>query len=428
MTEARSFYGWRLLTALAAVVAVNLGVTFVGAAVINAPMAKDLQLSRGTLGLGTTVYILVNGLASPLAARIINALGVRLTLCVGSAFTALGALLLATWVNQGWQFVTAYGLLLGLGCAFGALIPAQTCATEWFERRRVLALALVLTGSGLGGSISAPLMTRIIAMADGDWRAGWYFVLAAGLSAGLVALFFVRNRPSDCGQVPDGGGASAKLSRASDHTAGATSSVYRTRERWSVREAVRTPALWLISLAAVGESASSTAALAHAVPHLRDLGHTAAAAAAAMGLFSISTIAGKLSIGLLCDRIEPRNAWSLCITMMGVAIWLATQAHGAPAMFLFTGMLGFGSGAALTCWHATVANYYGPGAFASILGAQMPFSNAVSAAAPFLVGLAYDAQGTYTPAFFVVAAFTVIAAIMLLGASAPSHQPGGDRR
>jgi MFS transporter, OFA family, oxalate/formate antiporter len=422
MTDARSFYGWKLLIALATIVAVNLGVSFVGAGVINAPMARDLHLSRGTLGLGSTAFILVNGLMSPVSARVINALGVRLTLCIGCTCTALGALLLATWVSQGWQFVTAYGLLLGMGCAFGSLIPAQTCATVWFERRRVLALALVLTGSGLGGSISAPLMTRIIAIADGNWRAGWYFVLAAGLSAALVALLFVRNRPGDRGELPDGGAEVVKLDRAGGRIASRISSVYRTRELWSVRQAVRTPALWLISLAAIGESASSTAALAHAVPHLRELGHSAAAAAAAMSLFSICTIAGKLSIGFLCDRLEPRNAWSACIMMMALAIWVATRADSAAAMFLFTGLLGFGSGAALTCWHATVANYYGPGAFASILGAQMPFSNAFSAAAPFLVGLAYDAQGTYSPAFYVVAAFTLVSAIMLLGASAPHRK------
>jgi cyanate permease len=90
-------------------------------------------------------------------------------------------------------------------------------------------------------------------------------------------------------------------------------------------------------------------------------------------------------------------------------------------MFLFTGLLGFGAGAALVCWHATVANYYGPAAFASILGAQMPFSNAVSAAAPFLVGLVYDLRGSYTPAFYAVAAFAAVTAVLLLTAVPPRH-------
>jgi len=315
----QGFYGWKLLLALSSIVAVNLGVTFVGASVINASMA---------------------------------------------------------------------------------------------------------VGSGVGGLLSAPLMARIIVWMQGDWRAAWYFVLAAGLSAALVAILFVKNRPGDAGQQVDGDTVGVRERGAAEPSAAPLEPTRGTRERWTIREAVKTPALWFISLAAVGESASSTAALAHAVPHLRDLGHSAESAAAAMSVFAVCTIVGKLSVGFMCDRLEPRNAWSACILMMSVAICVATRAHSAGAMYLFTGMLGFGSGGALTCWHATVANYFGPAAFASILGAQMPFSNAVSAAAPFLVGIVYDLHGSYTPAFFAVAGFSAFAALMLLVTSAPTHGGG----
>ncbi|WP_129774589.1 MFS transporter [Peristeroidobacter soli] len=421
MADAGKFFGWKLLAALSAIVSVNLGVAYVGASVINAPMARELGLSRGTLGLGSTVFVLSVGLGAPLVARVINSLGARLSLCIGSLFVAFGSILLASWVTQGWQYVVAYGLMLGLGCAFGALIPAQTCASAWFERRRALALALVLTGSGIGGLLFAPLLTRVIALADGNWRAAWYVVLVAALAAAAIALLVVKNRPADLGQQPDG--AKAQAIQGGEQATGFVSTVYRTRERWTVRDAMRTPAFWLIGVAAVGESVPSVAAIAHAVPHLRDLGHSAEATAAALGLFAMCTIAGKLSVGFFCDRIEPRYAWSVSIVMMGLAVFVATHAQSAAAMYLFTGLLGFGSGAALTCWHSTVANYFGPTAFASILGALMPFSNAVAAASPFLVGLLYDRQGTYTMAFYAVSAVSIISALMLLAAVPPRQSP-----
>jgi MFS family permease len=418
----KGFYGWRVLGALAFIVSVNLGVTVVGAVVINAPMMRDLHLSRGTLGLGSTMFVICNGLGSPLAARVVNTWGTRVSLLMGSLLVAFGALLLASCVSQGWQYVLAYGVLLGLGCSFGALIPAQSCAAAWFERRRVLALSLVLTGSGVGSLVSAPLMTRIIAMAGGDWRAAWYFVLIAALSAAVVAMALVKNRPSDWGQLPDGAIAAASEAGSVSTPLSAVFSAYRTDERWTVREAARTPALWLISLAAIGESGSATAALAHAVPHLRDLGHSAEAAAVAMSVFAATSVAGKLSIGLLGDRINPRNAWSAFIIMMGVSVWVAIWASSTGTMFLFTGLLGFGTGASLACWHATVANYFGPAAFASILGAQMPFTCAVSAVAPYFVGVVYDSHGSYAPAFYAVGGFCVFSAIMLLAAAPPRRR------
>jgi cyanate permease len=407
MIQNRPFYGWKLLVVLAVIAAVNQGVTYVGGAVINAPMAKDLGLSRGTLGLGSTVFLLCLGLAAPLVARVVNSFGARATLCVGSLLVAVGSLLLATCASRGWHFVVCYGFLLGTGDGFGAMIPAQSCAALWFERRRAMAFALVLVGAGLGGSIGAPLITRVIADAHGNWRAGWFCISAGALMAALVSLLFVKNRPEEVGQVADLGTQPAR------EMSGSHSAIYRTRDHWTVKEAVQTPAFWLLTLAAVGESVSGTAAVAHAVPHLRDLGHTAAAAGSALGFFAICSIAGKLIVGFLCDRLDPRIAWAFSILVIGSGMFIANRAGREGAMYIFTGMVGLGSGAALTCWHATVANYFGPTSFPSILSAQLPISNTIAAASPFLVGMVYDVRGTYTPAFSALAAFSVLTAILL---------------
>jgi cyanate permease len=232
-----------------------------------------------------------------------------------------------------------------------------------------------------------------------------------------VSILFVKNRPEEVEQVADGG--AKQGNEISGDVASRPSGIYRTRDHWTVREAARTPAFWLLTLASVGESVPGTAAIAHAVPHLRDLGHTAAAAGSAIGAFSVCSIAGSLIIGFLCDRMDPRIAWAVCILMIGSAVLIATRAGSDAAMYLFTGMLGFGSGAALTCWHATVANYFGPTSFPSILCAQMPVSTTLAAASPFLVGIVYDARGSYTPAFFVLAGFSVLTAVLLFFASPP---------
>src|ERR1700753_2680700 len=108
MVQDRPFYGWWLLAALAFIVSVNQGATYVGAAVISAPMAKDLGLNRGTLGLGSTVFLLCLGLAAPLVGGMVNAFGARVTLYVGSLLVALGAFLLAACATRGWQFVLFY--------------------------------------------------------------------------------------------------------------------------------------------------------------------------------------------------------------------------------------------------------------------------------------------------------------------------------
>jgi len=420
MVQNRPFYGWKLLAALAAIVSVNQGVTYVGAAVITAPMAKALGMSRGTLGLGSTVFLLSLGLTAPLVARMVNSFGSRATLCVGSLLIALGSLLLATCATSGWHFVIFYGFLLGTGDVFGGMVAAQSCTSLWFEKRRAMAFALVLVGAGLGGSIAAPLFTRVIAAAHGNWRMGWLCIFAAALMAALVTILFVKDHPEDLGQFADGD--REPVSKKCDYDSSRRARIYRSRDHWTAKEAVHTSAFWLLTLAAVGESVPGTAVIAHAVPHLRDLGHSAAEAASALAFFAVCSIIGKLIVGFLCDRMDPRIAWAISILIIGFGVFFATRAATGSAMYLFTGMVGLGSGAALTCWHATVANYFGPASFPSILCAQLPISNTIAAVSPFLVGMVYDARGSYTPAFIVLAAFSVLTALLLFFANPPTRK------
>src|SRR5690606_19279523 len=100
--------------------------------------------------------------------------------------------------------IAVYGGVVALGSGLGALIPAQSCVANWFVKRRSFGLAIVLAGSGVAGSIAAPLINQAIAWNGGDWRGGWYCVFAAACVSGALALWLVRDRPADMGQRPDG--------------------------------------------------------------------------------------------------------------------------------------------------------------------------------------------------------------------------------
>jgi MFS family permease len=83
MTKA-SFYGWKLLAAFWFIYLVNLGFPTYGQSVINAYMAKDLHLDRAMLGLAFSIYMAMVGLPGPAVAAIVNKIGVRFTLLIGS--------------------------------------------------------------------------------------------------------------------------------------------------------------------------------------------------------------------------------------------------------------------------------------------------------------------------------------------------------
>ena len=415
MTPRPTFYGWFLLIVLAAIVGINFGFCFTGASVTNSSMAAEMGLSRSMLGLGFTAFVLMVGCSAPVSAKLVGRYGPRKTLAIGSLLVAVGAILLTMVVDSGWSYVAVYGGVVALGSGLGALIPAQACVTNWFVKRRSFGLAVVLAGSGVAGSIAAPLINQAIAWNGGDWRGGWYCVCIAAFVSGCLALLFVRDRPQDVGQQPDGEMVAVEVIDAQ--------ATIRAPDRvWTMSQAMRTPAYWLIGLAAVGETVPSSSVLAHGVPHLIDLGHRPEVAAGAISIFALSSVAGKLGAGYLCDRFDSRYMWALFILVLSAAVVMANLARDLKMMAVFAILLGLGAGGSLTCWHSTVAHYFGPRAFAKILGSQMPFTNAFAALGPFLTGVAYDRFGTYQSAFFVMAVMgAVLACLVLIAPPAEKH-------
>ena len=209
------FYGWTLLGILWVVLFINLAFPAFGSSVINTYMAADLHLDRAMLGLSYSIYLMMSGLPAPLVALCVNRKGIRFTMLLGGALVTVGSLLMAFVVSSGVGAVVCFGLIVGAGVATGGPLPTQTSVTRWFVRRRALALAILLSGGGIGGFVAAPLLDRVIRLAGGNWRAGW--LLIAGLSAvvAVVIAVFVKESPKDFGQSPDGDLAEANASSGS---------------------------------------------------------------------------------------------------------------------------------------------------------------------------------------------------------------------
>ena len=161
-------------------------------------------MSRGTFGFASTLLNLFVGIPSTLVAISIVRLGIRSTYLIGSAFVCAGSLFLAFATTKPWQFLLGFGVINGIGVCFGDIIPGSTAAARWFERYRGRAVGLVLSGSGVCGFFMAGQIDKLLRAHDGNWRLGWEIVAAGAVLAGIIALLFVKERPEDLGQLPDG--------------------------------------------------------------------------------------------------------------------------------------------------------------------------------------------------------------------------------
>jgi len=417
----RNFYGWKLLAVLWSIVLINLAFPIYGSSVINAVMMSDLNLDRRTLGFVFSLYTVMSGLPGPLVAVCVDRFGIRCTLILGSLLVALGSVLMATVVSTGLHAALAFGILVGIGVATGGVIAAQAGLARWFFRRRALALALISTASGVGGFIAAPLLNRIISSANGNWRMGWWFMAGLSCVAALIALAFVKEKPADLGQLPDGGetdtqgkgGAGARPRRGAVHL---------TTEDWSYREVIAGRFFWLMMFSQLCMSCGYTVYLSHGVVHLQDLGHSRDAGSWAISMIALSSLLSKALIGALGDRVDPRYLWSVFVGVFGLGQLFAVHAGTPMLMLAVSACLGIGFGGGVVCLSAVLSNYYGTKVFAALAGLAIAINTTLSSITPSIAGWLYDRGHGYQGVFYTLAVWSVAGAVTLFVIRPPARK------
>jgi len=408
----QTFYGWRLLSVLWIVVFVNLAFPIYGSSVVNPVMRDALNLDRGTLGFIFSLFTIMSGLPGPLVAICVNRFGVRFTLILGSLLVVAGSILMATVVSRGWQAVIAFGIIIAVGVGAGGIIAAQAGLANWFFRRRALALAILSSATAVGGFLAPVLLDQIIESASGNWRMAWWFVAGISFIAGIVALAFVKEKPEDLGQLPDGGapGIQKDKNKSVRQWWGA---VHITTEKWSYREAITGSAFWLLMVSQMGMSFGYTVFIAHGKLHLQDLGHSSNAAAWAISMMALAGLVAKGICGALGDRIDPRYLWAAFVGIFGVGQLLLVQAGTPALMFAVSACVGLGFGGGVVCLAAVISNYFGTKAFASLAGLAIAVNTAMGSITPSLAGWLYDNGHGYQGVFYTIAVWCAIGSIIL---------------
>jgi MFS family permease len=412
MTRQSNFYGWKLLAAYWIILFANFGFPLYGASVVNTDMAEALRWDRTQLGLAYSIYQLMIGVPAPLISILIARKGARFTTAIGCCIVVAGALLMSSVVHTAWQTCIFYSFLMGLGAMTGGILVGQTAVNRWFARFKGLAITIVHTGITFGGFVAAKLLDRVIRGTGGNWRAGWWLMAALSAVAAFLAIAFVRERPADLGQFPDG--ATAEEAAAFSVHAETAARVHKTNEEWTLSDALRTPAIWLILVSLLGFSAGYPVFLAHGNAHLRDLGYTPAQAASSFSIMVLSSLFGTLFFAAVSDLIEPRLVWAVASVFFASGLLLALKAAGPFGLYLYAIIMGSSYGICFSAMMVLPANYYGLKGYPAVISLMMVVGTVTAASGATLAGVIFDHFRTYSPIFYASAALSVLAAVVLL--------------
>ncbi len=349
---------------------------------------------------GFTIFWVMMGVASPLFGRILDKHGARRAITLGAIVMGLGFVFVSL-MNSLVLFYLGY-VLVGAGAAGIGPVPSSAIVSNWFRRKRGTAVGITSAGIGAGGVVMAPIVGYVLEAFD--WRTA-YFAMAVIIWVAIIplALILVRTRPADMGLYPDG----AKGVEAG-HGDGNTGMAWG----FSLRRAAVTLPFWLIAVSYLLGNFSSMGGLQAQVPNLNDIGFPTATAAAALGAIGFGSGVGKVFFGWLCDRMQPRLASAIGLSLQCAAVLILLQVRSDSSMALvwaYSLLMGFGAGSWLPTMSLLVSRSFGLAFYGSVFGVINLAQSIGTATGPLVAGMMYDSMGTYRWAFMLFAALYGIA-------------------
>jgi MFS family permease len=410
----RAFYGWWIVLAGTVILFVSSGIGFYGHGVILDPLRTLHGWSKGTISSAVTLYFFTSGIMGLMIGRRIDRYGPKWVLLMGAVIIGTGFVLLSL-IRTVWQLYATY-FIMALGFSCTSLIPVNTLITNWFIRKRGFAMSLTNTGLSAGGIVMVPLASYIIS----HWGLAVALpVLGSVYCAVVVAITsFVRQRPSDLDQFPDGEPSAPKI--AGKHSARLN---YSDQMRvWSRSRALRTVPFWSIVIAFMLALTGQIAFLVHQVSFLGQyLG--VSGAAAAVSITAGASIVGRLWLGTCVDRLDKRRVIMVCFMIQGAAVMLLAHFHHVVVLYLGTLAFGLTMGNIIMMQSLITAECFGLVSFATVSGLAGVFTMSGAAFGPTIAGLIFDAAQSYRLSFTIFAAMSAFAILVICFAK----PPGTDR-
>jgi predicted MFS family arabinose efflux permease len=278
--------------------------------------------------------------------------------------------------------------LLGLFANGTAQFAYARTVLSWFHKRRGLALAVVLTGSGVG-SILIPPLTQWTIQHHG-WRSAYLMLGGIALLGLPLTALLVRNRPDAV--VLD------------DHSAIPST---------TVAAALRSGPFWILAFITMLSAFSENGLVTNLAAILTEHGVAAQTAAFALSVRGGAGIAGRLCIGFLIDRFSPQRIQTFVLLLSAVGALVLAFAHTFPAVMIGAAVLGIGLGSETDVLPYLLAHYFGRKHFSVLYGLSWTAYAIGGGTGPIAIGHWYDRAGFYEPRFIVYLAGVAFAAVAM---------------
>ena len=388
------FYGWRMVAAGCVMRMLGGGFHLYGFTIFFLPITNELGLSRAATSLVFSLARAEGAIEGPLAGYIIDRYGPRPMMLAGIILSGLGYMLLAT-VHSYAAFLIVYLGVISLSFSAGFMHSPMVLANSWFIRRRAMAMTLISSAIGIGGTLITPILAFVVS--QWGWRYGAFIAGLGLIVTGVPVALYVKRSPESMGLVPDG------VTPTSEQKLKAPSNAEATFERehehdheFTLKQALKTAAFWKLILATTTRVGVYNSITVHFVPLMVWRGASEAKAAALLATMALMSLPSHLLVGWIADRVNKPKLMASCMLLGAGAVAILAYGNGEWALWTFTLLFTFVEALFPVSW-ATVGDYFGRKHFATIRGSMSFFYLWGPALGPVITGFVYDRHQSYAP-------------------------------
>lgn len=387
----KPFYGW-IIVFLAFLSITTYG-AFYSFSVFLELLEAELHTTRTAISATYTIWMAAYCIFAIPMGWLSDKYGPRKTLWLAAFFIGCG-ITLSSFVTSIWQLYLLFGIVAGMGHGAIFVVPASTL-NRWFIQRRGLAVGIAACGLGFGLLIVPAITTQVISIYG--WREAFVFLGVTFFVVNVIVGVFIRGRPEDKGLRPLG-----------DEPSTPEYSSFNT-ENFSVAEAVKTKAFWLLYLVCVFAFAAEQMVLVHIVPYGGAIGISPTQASLGLSSLGVGTIIGRVGTGALSDRIGRIPTLVMCCCIEAVAIFCLLVVSSPLTLYLTMLFLGFGYGGWVVLLAVMLGDFFGLKNLGAIMGVYLTSGMPAGILGPLMGGIVFD----FTKSYFLA---IVIAGIVCVGA------------
>ncbi len=406
MKPEKFFYGWYVCGVSVAIYFFTNGMTLFVPQNLFPRLMETFDATAGQISVTTALSLGLAALMAPFVGALVDRLGVVRVIRTGLVIMALCFSLYPFARSLNDLYLLHAGLALGIVLA--GLLVNVVLLSNWFVRRRGLAVGLLAAGSSLAGGTLPLIIAPLVNNPDYGWRWGYgALAVAFWLLAVLPGFTVLREKPELVGSWPDG-----------DAQPAAAEAMPLTGV--SFAQALRSPTLYCLGIGSACIWFAIQAMNSQVTIFLeQEAGLPPTQATLLFTLIFWFSFGGKFLFGVISDRLAKRQVLLFSSITLLVACLLLFEPAGSdlrltnslPRLTVFAIIFGLGFGGSFTMIQLVTVETFGQRALGKILGIVTLIDALGAAAGTVIMGQLKTSSGSYLLPFSVLTCVALIAVI-----------------